>query len=39
MALGLRSFGRSDPDPADITKIVGRFVKSEHVVVRRAAAE
>ena len=39
IALGLRSFGRSDPDPASITKVVERFVKSEHVIVRRAAAE
>jgi len=39
IALGLRSYGRIDPDPAQIGKVVGRYSKSEHAIVRRAAAE
>jgi HEAT repeat protein len=39
IALGLRSFGKSDPDPSDIARIVGRYVKSPHTIVRRAVAE
>jgi len=39
IALGLRSFGRIDPDPAQIGKVVGRYNKSDQVIVRRAAAE
>src|SRR5262249_28853559 len=39
IALGLRSFGRSDPDAADIGRVVGRYVKSPDTGVRRAVAE
>jgi len=39
IALGLKSFGKSDPDPADVGRIIGRHVKSSDVNVRRAAAE
>jgi HEAT repeat protein len=39
VALALRSFGKSKPAAADLETVVGRFVNSEHTVVRRAAAE
>src|SRR5262245_28639308 len=39
IGLGLRSFGTIDPDPAQVGKVVGRYIKSELPLVRRAAAE
>lgn len=39
VALALRSFGKSKPAAADLETAVGRFVETEHTIIRRAAAE
>src|SRR4029079_7323590 len=39
IALALRSFGKSNPAAQDLEAVIERFVKSEHTVIRRAAAE
>ena len=39
IALGIRSFGRSYPDAPDIDTVLGRHVRSEHAIIRRAVAD
>jgi HEAT repeat protein len=39
LAQAIRAFGKTRPDPADISKQIGRYSRSEHLEVRQACAE
>jgi hypothetical protein len=39
LALAIRAFGRTYPDAADLDKVIGRYLRSDFTIVRRASAE